>query len=925
MARLLPSLIACAALLAAVGLARDAAAQYGAIMAVGPNGQPMALPPGAMPPGAMPGGPPSPGGDAAKPGEEKKDGVKKDEKANEKKKDGPVERPDKPPRPADPRELEAKADADGRVRFSFHGQPWPDVMQWLANVSQMSLDWTELPPGYLNLTTQRSYTLVEARDLVNRHLQARGYCLVVSGEVLSVYKLDKLDPSLVPRVTEEQLYDLPPHNLAKLTLALPEGLDPAKAIEDLKQALSPTAKAMPLAATKQVLLLDTVGNLRMASALVNGERLAAEGRVAPREFILEHIQASEVIDTLYVVLGLDPNSRPSQMELQLQQQKLQLMTQMQQSGKDVLSLMKQDGPPVYLAYNRQRNSVLVNAPPKEMAIVERALESLDVPTSVDGAESAAGEGARTLRQYRLKAIEPAGVVSTLGEIGDLGPRTELRADDKSKTLFARATAADHEKIARLVEQLDSSGTRVEVFWLRRLPADAVAGTIQSLIIQPPEKKKENNNPFYFSWNDREEEPEEPAVELRVDADVENNRLVCRGTEEQLQQVRDLLEKLGEPSAESLAQSRVRVLDAVAPEDLDGLLERLKAAWPSVGGGTELVLPDAESTPPPGDPPAAKEAAATDKAATRSSPSPFRLANDAPPAPKRLRLSTDAEGRLVLSSDDPDALARMEELVAALAPEAPRFRSYRIKHLSSKYVYENLTDYFEEELAGDEGEQIVDWWGRLRGSQPKDKSVRLSKRRKLRFLYDEASNTVMVSNASPTQIVEVERLIELWDRPLADDVVVPRRTEAIKLRYARASKVAAAVKDVYRDLLSTRDREFDVPENRGRGAATKTVTTIRYTDGVGLQRTEPIASGFGGALSIGFDDAANVILVSAREELFANVAEMVRVLDEEAGASNTVRVLRLGGTGSPAMLSEALKRALPRADPTPAQPNPQPQR
>jgi type II secretory pathway component GspD/PulD (secretin) len=386
----------------------------------------------------------------------------------------------------------------------------------------------------------------------------------------------------------------------------------------------------------------------------------------------------------------------------------------------------------------------------------------------------------------------------------------------------------------------------------------------------------------------------------------------------LQQVRDLLEKLGEPSAESLAQSRVRVLDAVAPEDLEPLLQRLQQAWPSVGDGTELVLPDNEPAPgadetgddteqaePPSEAPSAS-------AVRKGGGSPFRLANDVA-APKRLRVSTDAEGRLVLSSDDPDALTRMEELVAALAPQAPRYRSFRIQHLGATYVRNNLEDYFEEDLTGDEGETVVDWWGRLRDTGPKDKSVRLSKRRKLRFLLDSASNSVMVANASPSQLVEIERLVELWDKPPADDVVVARRTEAIKLRYARASKVAAAVKDVYRDLLSTRDREFDVPENRGRGTAKKYVTTIRYTDPVGQQRTEPMEIGFGGALSVGFDDASNVVLVSAAEDLFENVAEMVRVLDEEAGAANTVRVLRLGGTGSPAMLSEALRRALPRAD------------
>ena len=93
------------------------------------------------------------------------------------------------------------------------------------------------------------------------------------------------------------------------------------------------------------------------SELLNEERSVQDGRIVPDEFVLKHARAEKVIDILYVVLGMDPQSRPTQMELQLQQQKLQLMTQMQQQGKDVTSMLKKDGPPVYLAYNRQRNSI----------------------------------------------------------------------------------------------------------------------------------------------------------------------------------------------------------------------------------------------------------------------------------------------------------------------------------------------------------------------------------------------------------------------------------------------------------------------------------------------------------------------------------------------------------------------------------------
>ena len=120
--------------------------------------------------------------------------------------EGPVPRPAKPETPPNPEELKVRPDAEGKlVKLTFNGQPWPAVLEWLAQISNMSLDWQELPGDYLNLATQRSYTVREVRDLINCHLLARGFTLLCHGEMLTVADIKKLDPSLVPRVEPKDL------------------------------------------------------------------------------------------------------------------------------------------------------------------------------------------------------------------------------------------------------------------------------------------------------------------------------------------------------------------------------------------------------------------------------------------------------------------------------------------------------------------------------------------------------------------------------------------------------------------------------------------------------------------------------------------------------------------------------------------------
>ena len=85
--------------------------------------------------------------------------------------------------------------------------------------------------------------------------------------------------------------------------------------------------------------------------------------------------SAQVADQVMVLLGLDPSSRRTPQELQIETQRLQLFQQMSQRNKDVTKyLRKTENKQVFIAVSNRNNSILANAPPQEMA-TEMRLES----------------------------------------------------------------------------------------------------------------------------------------------------------------------------------------------------------------------------------------------------------------------------------------------------------------------------------------------------------------------------------------------------------------------------------------------------------------------------------------------------------------------------------------------------------------------
>jgi hypothetical protein len=193
--------------------------------------------------------------------------------------------------------------------------------------------------------------------------------------------------------------------------------------------------------------------------------------------------------------------------------------------------------------------------------------------------------------YRLASIDPEAIVKTLEELGNLDPTTRLQVDKKNRAIVANAPPWDHVMIRAVVQKLDGSERQFEVIQLRRLPADYVAGTIEFMMgsEKPKENRRSSYYPFDFFGGDRRGQSDESQSKFRVEADVENNRLLLKANPIELEEVKQLLVKLGELPAGSGRGSPVRPLDLPPGQESAARLERIRRRWPGIAPNP-LVLP-----------------------------------------------------------------------------------------------------------------------------------------------------------------------------------------------------------------------------------------------------------------------------------------------------------------------------------------------
>jgi type II secretory pathway component GspD/PulD (secretin) len=260
----------------------------------------------------------------------------------------------------------------------------------------------------------------------------------------------------------------------------------------------------------------------------------------------------------------------------------------------------------------------------------------------------------------------------------------------------------------------------------------------------------------------------------------------------------------------------------------------------------------------------------------------------------VKITVGPDGKLIVSSEDAQALDRLEELAAQLATPRKDYRVFHLKYAWAVGVALNLEDFFKE--AKKERPRPMPWWYDESSQNDSQDDRRLSKRRKLTFISDADSNTILVEGASAEQLKTIDELIQVYDQPPPSDTQSVRKTEVIRLKYSKAKAVAETVKDVYRDLLSANDKAL-TGNNQGRNGGRTVVFNYGDSD-----NGEPKTPKFKGLLSIGTDDISNSLTVSAPAYLFEHVTKLIKQLDDAAAPDYTVQMVRVRGM-SPSHLKE----------------------
>jgi len=495
---------------------------------------------------------------------------------------------------------------DGRVAFQFRNQAWPELIDWLAELSDQPLDWLELPADRVNITTPGRYTVTEVIDLFNRHLLGRGYTLLSLDGGMTVVKCSAINPAIVPRFDQEQLGALPPHSFVRTSLDA-GWLSAEKLAEEFKAMISENGKLTALTTTNRIEAMDAAVTLHQVAELLRRELDGASRESLAPEFKLRHIPAEEAKRLLEEFLGIGGKPEPP-LSPQEQQQRAQMMQMRMQQGGGQPPTPEPKKPDIAVVANARQNSILLQAPPDRVAIATEFLKRIDVPGAT---MTSLSDVQNRVQVFRLVSLDPAKLIEIVQEMNVLEPSTRIRVDSDNRALIVSGSAADRFIIQQIITRLDGSGRSFEVLQLRRLDAAEVAESITFLMGKKPDKDESRNQryPMYFGGMSQPETKKED--EFRVAANTRYRQVLVWANESEMAEVRNLLVKLGELPPPSGSDRMLRVIDTDPSPETFRYLQELQRQWQQVSPNP-IELPPVDRFLPkeksPDDGPADKDAA-----------------------------------------------------------------------------------------------------------------------------------------------------------------------------------------------------------------------------------------------------------------------------------------------------------------------------
>ncbi len=430
-------------------------------------------------------------------------------------------------------------DEEPQLSFNFSGADWKMVVEWLASEANLSLQADRFPAGTVNyIDPARTYSVKEAMDVLNRLLLDRGYALVRRGRLLMLINLEsdnapKLIGEVAELVTPDELDTRANSDIVRCVFAL-GSVSADAAREEIGQLIGPAGSSIVLDSAKQVVVTETVGKLKAIRALLENAGTAGS---EVTEIVLKHRVADEVLEIARPLLGLEDTANSNDS--------------------------------IRIAVGTYGDRIYATGDAAKCALLKRIVERADTPMATPDATAADPANLPRLETYAVGSVDPATVLDVLQTLLAGIPDTRIASDPLSKGVIAYARPDTHKVIRETIDKLEGKGSTFEIIQLRRLEPSQALLTI---------------NKFFGVTSTGGEGP-------TVDGDPVTGKLWVRGTPEQIQLVRNLIERLEGADAKGPLGDRVRILPYTGATAQQSL-EQMQTLWELSGrpGKIRMVTP-----------------------------------------------------------------------------------------------------------------------------------------------------------------------------------------------------------------------------------------------------------------------------------------------------------------------------------------------
>ncbi len=383
-----------------------------------------------------------------------------------------------------------------QVEMNFQARPWNEVIKWLAEQADFSLQ-TDIPlPGTFTYRDRsRKYSIPEAMDIMNASLLNTGYTLFRQGRMLRVIdfesdqeKSGELLGELADYVDEAELARRGQYEPVKHMFTL-ERLDPETMKIEAEQLRSIYGTVRSLPSSRQLLVIDMAANVRAIAEMIR--RAEASGASSVNFFSLKAITAEEVLAVARPLIGLAEDINVSD--------------------------------DIKISTNAFGSIIIASGKADKVQILKDLIEKLDVPP--DESDSTIGQvEPLELKRHKVVGIDMQLAYEVISQLLAGSPDVKLAQDAVAKQLVLHARPSEHKLVQDTLKELEGDSSDFVVIQLKRLDTTMAIAAIKKFFNLPDTPAADSAGPV-------------------IDGDVLARQVWVKGSGTEVAQIQQLVEKL----------------------------------------------------------------------------------------------------------------------------------------------------------------------------------------------------------------------------------------------------------------------------------------------------------------------------------------------------------------------------------------------